>query len=139
MDRRDLKYLLKIWGKWKREYVLGIGGGVSTEYKIMAKLPFGTGCTNGGLDYEHINGVKILRNEVAEFINTQMLALQQTHPVEVTILTHIYSFEWSDRKLAKAMRGSRTQLVDRKIKAENMIEARLAGSSVDPSNRQSGV
>lgn len=132
-QRRKFEGLLRNWGKWKREWVLSVGNTSTLEAKIVSQEILGDGCKNGA--NSRFDGVKTIKNEDAEKLNSIVMTLQDRYKLEMTVLQQIYVFRWSVREIAIYMQASRGSAANTFNRAKAMVESRFVGSGperVDP-------
>lgn len=113
----EMEASLREWGRWKRNYVIGLGFKSSTiEHQIMRGEVFGDGCIGGK---KGGGSVTILESEVGEKIDLWVRKLTNRHPNECQVLKMAYIMQWSNRKIALKAEISRSQTL--KLKTRGIL------------------
>lgn len=114
----EMEASLREWGRWKRNFVIGLGFKSSTiEYQLMKGIVFGDGNSHrNGHD-----GVTILESQVGERVDMWIRLLSKRSPNECQVLKMSYVMQWSNRKIAQKAEISRSQTLKLKLRGITLL------------------
>ena len=118
----QLNLLLEKYGRWKRDYITGLGFPSGTiESKIGSGEIFGDGCGKGGRKPGStdptFNG-----DEESSYINRCINQMKNTHPREMKVLDLVYVCDWSVKKIARDIGCSRYAIDQLLRRGKTLIE-----------------
>jgi len=118
-----LKQLLKVWGKWQRHSITGIGWSSETiEYKIMKGEILGDGNKGGS---KSKSGPNFIENPRAESVNIAVKLLENKYREEINVIKACYIFEWTIHKIAKETGTTRYHVKQLHDRGVILIEGRI--------------
>jgi len=124
MQKAELDLRLDNWGRWKRNYLCGVGFKSETiESKIMSGEVFGTGCHGGK---QGGGGASFREDEEAEKIDLIVRRLRDKgNADEMSVLTMCYVLQWSSRRISGELFCGRGQVTTLLNRAKTLVEGAL--------------
>lgn len=124
-DSAQLNYLLEKYGKWKRDYITGLGFPSSgIEEQISSGAIFGDGNHRGGRK-PGSNDPHFREDAESSYINRCINQMKKTHPREMKVLELVYVLKWSVKKIAEESTSSRYEINQLLARSKTLIEGWL--------------
>ena len=121
-NHTELNYLLEKYGRWKRDYVIGLGYPPSSvEMNIRSGGVFGDGCSGGGGKIGYRDPI-FKEDAESSYINRCINQMKKTHTAEMKVLDLIYVCDWSVKKIAEEIGSSRYQVKQLLDRSKTLIE-----------------
>ena len=121
----ELDYLLEKYGRWKRNYVVGLGyPSSSIESQIQSGEIFGDGCRRGGRK-PGAHDPNFREDQESSYINRCINQMKKTHTQEMKVLDLVYVCDWSVKQIAKEVGSSRYQVYQLLRRSKTLLEGWL--------------